>query len=582
MLVIAVENLSADLLSCGLNPHLAQEMEGLQIFCDEAVRFTHTFTPSTQSQAALASVLTARYPHEHNVWHNGDQHLSNQVKTVAEEAVERGYRTAFFAGGPPIWRRSGLSQGFELFEDNLRIDLSRLYRQASQTTRLFLSWLDREVGNDPFFSVLHLTDLQFPDVPTYSASGLARERSSQGQLIEISDALLGLVEGLKRKKRWHKTHVVLMGLNGGSEGPRRPGELPPYSLYSSEARVALFVKPAQRRREPGLEWKIDRNVSLVDVGATLYDFVKAVGPQPPLRSLEVVSLKNTLIRPQVDWDPDRFILLESAWPQWREFGSTRFALRSGEILILYEEPLKIYNSLLDRMEVMPLNVDEPRVSQIIQEAEKFFEDKGFEPWMSLDFSTLQKIEISASIWPEGRSDPFDRIDKIESLMEDRPWDSQILGWRADLALRQRDWEYFVTGKDFVESSWRYVAKRNLGQELKGFLLKGCAIWLDVDQAPKRRPTHQECEDRLFIDLLAWVMEEDAQKKLILQEVFLRGYLNFKLQRKVAEMSFANFLNWDVDLNVLRGPNLVDLYLALPERRRYAAIARNRVLSRSKR
>ncbi|MEQ1664827.1 MAG: sulfatase-like hydrolase/transferase, partial [Bdellovibrionales bacterium] len=74
ILVIAIESLGADSFYCG-KPD-SEFADGLGLLCADGVRFTHAYTPSTMSQAAMASVFTGMYPKDTGVRHNGSQYLS--------------------------------------------------------------------------------------------------------------------------------------------------------------------------------------------------------------------------------------------------------------------------------------------------------------------------------------------------------------------------------------------------------------------------------------------------------------------------------------------------------------------------
>jgi arylsulfatase A-like enzyme len=108
-LIIAVEGLNSESIDCA---NLDEDFEkGLGVLCAEGVRFTHAYTPSTQSQATLASILTGLYPKSHGVWHNGNTFLSENTMSVARVAVSKGYRTAFFREVRPFgenqaWRKA--------------------------------------------------------------------------------------------------------------------------------------------------------------------------------------------------------------------------------------------------------------------------------------------------------------------------------------------------------------------------------------------------------------------------------------------------------------------------------------------
>ena len=67
MLVIAVDELTATDVICSQDD---SPRSGFQLLCNESVRFTHAFTPSTLTVPALASLLTGHYPIQHRVRHN--------------------------------------------------------------------------------------------------------------------------------------------------------------------------------------------------------------------------------------------------------------------------------------------------------------------------------------------------------------------------------------------------------------------------------------------------------------------------------------------------------------------------------
>src|SRR5690606_4081404 len=150
-----------------------EKLRGFKDVCEDMIRFTHAYTPSTMSQASVASLLTGKYPFEHGVWNNGSSFLSAKFKTSAEVAFEKGYRTAFVTGGPPIWRKSGFEQGFEYFDDNIFVDYGKYYRPSFENLRVLQDWLSG-VGRDNFYSFVYLPDLQFPEVPTVDNDGYAR------------------------------------------------------------------------------------------------------------------------------------------------------------------------------------------------------------------------------------------------------------------------------------------------------------------------------------------------------------------------------------------------------------------------
>jgi hypothetical protein len=234
ILVIAIDSMPYDSILCNDTHRDA----GFQNVCDEMARFTHAFTPSILGQSAMASLLTGLYPFDHGVRHNGDDAIPAYIETVAEVAVKNHYRTSFFSGGVPIFRKSGIQQGFEVFDDNIGIDKDRYYRPVMENFSTFLKWAKE--SRDPFLSFIYLPDLQFPEFSTIDREGLARERSPVGQLSEIGESVDFLIREMKSKRIWNSTWVFVVGLNGVASESRKK-ELPGTNLFFENTRVTLCI-----------------------------------------------------------------------------------------------------------------------------------------------------------------------------------------------------------------------------------------------------------------------------------------------------------------------------------------------------
>ena len=565
VLIIAVEGLGFDSVSC--------DAPGFQTLCSESVRFTHAFTPSTMTQATLASILTGRYPYEHGVASNGTDFLSAKFETVPEVAVQKGYRTALFSGGPPVWRKSGLAQGFEIFDDFFMIHYHRLYRPAYETVERFIEWLDSEVEENAFFATLFWADLQFPDATTKNEFGEIRERSYQGQVRELGESLQFLIQNLKKLKRWDNTFVILVGTNGHLARPRDL-ETESMSLLSSNTQVALFIKPARKPRDAGVEWKIDRNVTLADLAPTLLDILGSTKQKVEDDELQVVSLKGVLYRPYVDWNPERPLLTETAWPLWRNWGSTRWSLRIDPYLFIYDTQPQLYNTLTDRMELMPSPKQDSQGRAMIGRFTNEMQKLGFPAWSPPLPRKVEKLLLGERLWREldVTSDLFRELDR---LMLRLPNESQLAGWKAQLLLNIGDWHALSElGNRLRKPIWRFVADRNLN--LRGNLNReGCSKFFLEKRDEILRP--EDCEDELLMSLWRWIHEKESGDKKNLQEIFLRQYLQRKTWERIAKANFVNALKWDVVTDLPGDPSFADLLLSLPENKRYQTITKNRML-----
>ena len=195
VLVVAVEGLSFESISCDSDATNERIIKDLKPFCEESVRFSHAFAPSTMSQATMSSLMTGLYPFDHGVHHNGAEFLPARMHTLAEGALGKGYHTLFVSGGAPIWRKSGLAQGFEIFDDTMDISPGHYYRPSGDVVKVATNWLEHESPNTPFLGVMYLSDLQFPQIATKNDEGEVREKTSDAQLEEVADSLASLCTG---------------------------------------------------------------------------------------------------------------------------------------------------------------------------------------------------------------------------------------------------------------------------------------------------------------------------------------------------------------------------------------------------
>ncbi len=420
-LVIAVDRLGIGFNGCRAESDDAAG-SGLAELCKESVRFTHAFTTSTLSAAAVGSVLTGQYPYGNGLRHNGRGELgtlSASAETVAERALEKGFRTLFVAGGPPLLRRTGLHQGFEIFDDSLQPGARRMHRPAREVMDVFVKWIEGRLRTDdrsrnslvtePFFAVLHFADLQVPWSPSPDESGRVRESTVRGQLQEVDETLTRLWSYLRREKLWDRTTIVLVGLQGDIADVRQ-SEIPALDLHSDMTHVTLMIKESIRAPSasgasaPGQpdykwspkSWSFDVNVSLADVGATL---VKWIDPQARDQhdGDHGHSLADALLSPGhsiEEWRSlDRLIVSESAWARWQldQQLPIRVAIRRGPHLYVHDMPgstSNLYHTLTDAFEVSPLPKKNKRTAELEQEFAEIATRLGFQKFPGL---TSQQI-----------------------------------------------------------------------------------------------------------------------------------------------------------------------------------------------
>ncbi len=225
VMIIAIEGLDHGHSICR-GEREYREYSGFDEICKEAIRFSHVFTNSMQSSPAVASLFTGKTSSQSSFRSEGD-YLRAEEKTLAEVAIDNGFRTAFFSGGPPLLRRTGLHQGFEVFEDSLDIAGDLPLRPLPKLLSLFKTWKS-EIDQKPFFVVFYVPDLLFLKRRTKTVFGESRSLSFDSQYDELDENTFELVKYLKDEKIWDSTFLMVTGLSGAISNSRQVEIFPQY------------------------------------------------------------------------------------------------------------------------------------------------------------------------------------------------------------------------------------------------------------------------------------------------------------------------------------------------------------------
>jgi len=561
-LLIAIEEF-------GFRPDLCESSGGggFETLCRESVRYTHAFTPSTMSQAALASVLTGLYPFEHSLRDNGISYLSAKFQTTAEVALKNRYRTGFFGGGPPVWRNAGLNQGFEVFDDGVVPTLQSLYRPASETIQQFITWQEQELKRRPYLALLHLVDLHFIESPTTNDLGEIRPSSFSGQLEEIDESLGSLIQHLKKTRRWDNTAIYVFGLSGpsGREQPDSRLALSMSSVQSKRTRVMMFIKPARKDRNSAVNWKIDSNVSLADLGATIID---GFGEKPPQGPLPVFSLKSSFSAPSADWPNERLLYSEAAWPKWRGHSSeVRVGLRQGNDLYIHDEQALLFDTISDGFDVNPYSESRKKSFTLREPFTSFLERQNISPWREIKPGVVQKLDLGRFVW-SSRVSAKEALDRLSEFETRYPNDQQVKAWAASIALRADDWTKLKSlGEKNRQWLWMYVGARQLGERISPPADRCLQAFLRKDKSHDL--TLRECPSAELLALDQWLNSSaDSTQRQAAMERFLRLHADRLVLEKISEVNHVIGQTWDVSPLQPDGPKLADLILALPENQKH--------------
>lgn len=553
LVVIAVENLPFGAFRC-VDGDISNA-DGFRKICSDFVRFTHAYTTSSMSQAALGSVLTGLYPYESGLRHNGRDYLSSRFETIAEKlSKKQTHRSALFSGGAAIWRRSGLGQGFEVFDDNIDISLSQLYRSSRTSISRFFNWQQMQ-KDDPFFAVLYLSDTLFANVPTLTELGIQRGTSYESQLEELNDSLNFFVEEMKNRKLWDSTHIVLLGLNGRHGYPER-NELVGTNLHSEVTRVSLFLKPARPPRDLGLHWKVDFNVNLVDVGRTLFDFLDLHWEEPKKRLSSSLSLLPSLKEPGAQTDNKRFLIVEAAWPSWKRLGNIRYAVVYQNYLFFYDENPKIFNTLTDQLEHNELFKKDVELQKNLALFEPFLLEIGAKPWTSLPthyVRMFQSLTKDSFIY-------LSQLDYQKDILNYQNMYDNFFDRFALWSIKKKNWKLLEeigkkTENSFYQQMSLYLRKQ--GPRPKDECL-------DLLNKSIQRESLSTCNDNIFLNFVNWLRFEGGDYRSKVFDKMIREWRLLQIDRKVSEFNNINGQVWMTRTKDVFKPTYFDFALEFSE------------------
>lgn len=319
VLILAFDDLPKESFNC-LNEKL-YENSGLQILCNESIQYTKSYTTSLQSAAAMGSLLSGKYPIQHQLRHS-QQKISSSVTLLSEIAHKNHFKSSFFSGSPHILRKTGLSKYFDFFNDDVIPQIKKNYiKDFKNQTEDFWNWFDDE-SPQQFFTVIYnseLTPLNLSDL----------NKSS----IEILDEkLFFFFEEMKARNLWNTTTLLLVGLNGQNNYSRY-NETSLSSLHNENTQVLTFFKPLRGQVDDGVNWKSDKELNLIYLNQLL-QCVLTNCKQPP-------ALKGT-----------QNLLIESFETQIQNKAnrSVKFAVVQGNENYIHSQPPQLYNTLLDPFE----------------------------------------------------------------------------------------------------------------------------------------------------------------------------------------------------------------------------------------
>jgi arylsulfatase A-like enzyme len=339
LLLVTIDTLRRDHVGLYAPPGAASLTPTLDRLGRAGLVIEDAATAVPETVPSHASMLTGLQPVAHGVFANGTP-LRAGLLTVPEQLAVAGYRNAAFVGSYALDAASGLSQGFEVYDDAfapfaagaVRARLARalvpawfrwgrpertpwlLERDGPVTVARALRWVEG-LGAEPFFLWVHLFEPHAPYEPHDGAASPLDDRARladpaahpldatrrdalrtlyAGEVRAADRALGELVDGLRARGRLRGGLVVVAGDHGESLGEHGI-DFQHHGLYEEVLRVPMVVWTDAPTWTPGM--RLPGLVSVDCVANTLLGFVGLTMSGTTSRPL--VSVAEGLELPEV-------------------------------------------------------------------------------------------------------------------------------------------------------------------------------------------------------------------------------------------------------------------------------------------
>jgi len=330
ILLITVDTLRADHLGCYGNRDV--QTPEIDALARRGVLFTKAFAHTPLTLPSHTNILLGLTPNAHGVHDNSNFIVRDDFLTLAEWLKAQGYATGAVVGAFPLDSRFGLTQGFDLYDDNYGsqgpTDMTFVERRADAVVGLGLEWIKAQTG--PWFLWIHCFDPHHPYDPPEPYKTLYAKNPYDGEIAFVDSALGKLLTSLKMQGLEDRTAVVLTADHGESLGQH--GEITHgYFAYNAVLHVPLIIAlPGQKAG------RVDAEACHIDIFPTVCDLLGQKRP-PGLQGVSLLPFTQGR-RP-----PSRAVYFEALAPYYsRGWAPLRGYIQGNEKYM--ESPIpELYN-----------------------------------------------------------------------------------------------------------------------------------------------------------------------------------------------------------------------------------------------
>jgi arylsulfatase A-like enzyme/Flp pilus assembly protein TadD len=306
VLLVTIDTLRPDRLSCYDREHI--QTPHIDRLAQRGALFLKAFAHTPTTLPSHTNILLGTTPLYHGVHDNQNFIVRDEFLTLAEHLKEVGYATAAFVGAFPLDSRFGLTQGFDVYDDNYGSknyqEFSYLERPAGVVIQKALDWLENR--SSPWFLWIHCFDPHQQYNPPEPFKTRYKDNPYNGEVAYVDHELGKLFSYLEKNRVEDKTLVIFTGDHGeslGQHGESTHG----YFAYNSTLWIPLIISL------PGMKPVIvDQHVCHVDI----YPTVCAILDMPVPDFCQGISLESSIRGKKTKNLDSRAIYFESLYPYY--------------------------------------------------------------------------------------------------------------------------------------------------------------------------------------------------------------------------------------------------------------------------
>lgn len=302
-LLITIDTLRSDRLSCYTDEHL--KTPNIDSLAEKGILFSRAFANTSTTLPSHANILLGTTPLYHGVHENSNFIVREEFLTLAEHLKSYGYKTGAFVGAFPLDSRFGLTQGFDVYDDDYESNKyqsnSFVERKAERVVDNALEWL--KVQESTWFLWIHCFDPHDPYEPPEPFKTQYEKHPYNGEVAYVDFVLGKLLNYMKEKNLFDNTLVVFTGDHGESLGQH--GEMTHgFFAYNTTIWIPLVISiPGVRKAQ------VEQYVSHIDIFPTVCDILDIEKPS----FLQGVSLLPAIKGKKL---PKMPIYFESMYPYY--------------------------------------------------------------------------------------------------------------------------------------------------------------------------------------------------------------------------------------------------------------------------